>query len=439
MRRDCPASAIDISDLESAVVENKVEVAVVQILVKDTGIGLPREECHRIFEAYHQVAMGARRKYKGLGLGLAITAEIVHMMGGSISVTSELGKGSTFRVRFPAYVVASSRTSAPPSRALFPSRPPTTWKRCLVFSRCPTVATNARVLATLLQVGRIDAGQPKQEGAAGLNSLCEACAVTASDLLIVEYHDEDREELPALCRKIAAMGAAMIVLTRAVGKHSVGQGDKDRYKMPRVSLCLPPWAPLQLAACAAKCQSRQASLATTAVSEEDAVLVSPHMPPEGECSQEESAGAMMRKCKVLLVDDEKLNLKVTSLMLGTLGCEVMTAQNGKKALEALRETGYDVVFMDYHMPEMDGCEAAKVITRGDFPLAGESSSPAPPIVGLSAAMLREDFDAMIASGMCKVLSKPASIEKLREMLAELQEEGLILANVSIPAAEGGQQ
>ena len=85
----------------------------VLLQVRDTGIGIPADKLSRIFERFYQVDGSARRRYGSVGLGLALVRELAEFHGGQVEVESEVNKGSTFRVRLPAYEKASSQKKAP--------------------------------------------------------------------------------------------------------------------------------------------------------------------------------------------------------------------------------------------------------------------------------------------------------------------------------------
>jgi signal transduction histidine kinase/DNA-binding NarL/FixJ family response regulator len=128
--------------------------------------------------------------------------------------------------------------------------------------------------------------------------------------------------------------------------------------------------------------------------------------------------------KVLLVDDHPINREVGKRQLELLGCIVDVATNGREAVAAVEAAEYALVFMDSRMPEMDGPDAVRAI-RAAEPGAG----PRTPIVGLSANILGEDREACLQAGMDGVLTKPATIDQLREAVEHFTSQ----------KAEGGSQ
>jgi len=116
--------------------------------------------------------------------------------------------------------------------------------------------------------------------------------------------------------------------------------------------------------------------------------------------------------QVLLAEDNEVNQMVVQAMLEQLGCTVEIVCNGLQAVEALRSRSFDLVFMDCHMPEMDGYEATRRLRAHEQPLGRRT-----PIVALTAAALAEDRDRCLACGMDDYLTKPVSLPQLRAALA----------------------
>lgn len=114
--------------------------------------------------------------------------------------------------------------------------------------------------------------------------------------------------------------------------------------------------------------------------------------------------------RVLIVEDNVINQKVASRMLKKFGCVVDVAANGKKALEAIAKTRYDIIFMDCHMPEMDGFEATRAIRGGKLTQA--------PIIAMTAAVLDAERQACVDAGMDDFIAKPVLINALEQMLGK---------------------
>jgi CheY-like chemotaxis protein/HPt (histidine-containing phosphotransfer) domain-containing protein len=121
--------------------------------------------------------------------------------------------------------------------------------------------------------------------------------------------------------------------------------------------------------------------------------------------------------RVLLCDDNTVNLKVATRMLSQLGYDSQTAGNGLEALKAFDKQHYDLVFMDVQMPEMDGLEAtAKLRDRQQSPSEYPTCQPAPVIVAMTASAMPGDRDRCLKAGMDDYLSKPVRPDDLRNII-----------------------
>ncbi len=118
--------------------------------------------------------------------------------------------------------------------------------------------------------------------------------------------------------------------------------------------------------------------------------------------------------RVLIVEDNVINQKVATRMLKKFGCVVEVAANGKNALEAIAKTRYDIIFMDCHMPEMDGFEATRAIRGGKLTQA--------PIIAMTAAVLDTERQACLDAGMDDFIAKPVLINALEQMLGKWMDE-----------------
>ena len=126
---------------------------------------------------------------------------------------------------------------------------------------------------------------------------------------------------------------------------------------------------------------------------------------------------------MLLAEDNAINAVVAQALLEQLGCNVIHVDNGLKASTRVLEGDIDVVFMDIHMPVMDGVEATKRIRKLD---SGAASTP---IIGLTAEAFKERHDTFIEAGMNNVVTKPVTIEALKESLVKLERENTLTSSM----------
>jgi CheY-like chemotaxis protein len=150
-------------------------------------------------------------------------------------------------------------------------------------------------------------------------------------------------------------------------------------------------------------------------------------------------GSVVKPCgdrlRVLLAEDNPVNQKVATRLLEKMGCQVEVARNGREVLDMLHGIPYDVVFMDVHMPEMDGLEAAQTIRER------EMHGSRLPIIAMTASALAEDQERCIAAGMDDFISKPVKLKQLRQIVARLAVKACCLCsrvNVNCPVRPAGR-
>jgi len=364
--------------------------------VRDTGIGITTEQRSRIFEQFSQGDESITRRYGGTGLGLVIARQLTELMGGKLNLASEPGAGSTFsfsaRLASPVVGLTSQDRSCAALRG----------KRALIASE--DEATRKTLVRQLIGWG-IDAECVQDAPEA----LCRLVAAPF-DLAILDHHlaGTDGVELAATIRTLPSGRSVRLVL--------LVDGNAPRMSLTReagVAVCL-------------KKPLRQRGLY-------GALVRALGMEPEPGLDQEDGLETLQHAPHVLLVEDNLVNQEVGKGMLESLGCSVDLADNGLAAVKAVQGSGYDLVFMDCQMPELDGLEATRRIRKweaqGGTPGAagnGEAEStlfqsPAPvqgkpgsrlPIIALTAFAMKGDRDACLDSGADDYLSKPFAREEL---------------------------
>ncbi len=331
--------------------------------VSDTGIGMTKEQQSRVFIPFTQADASTTRKYGRTGLGLAICQRIVEMMGGRISVESTLGEGSIFR--FSVECGVSDLTSLQPVpkglRVLVVDDiEAARASLCLMLESWEyrvLVATSAGEALDLLHEHRFDVAlidwkMPDADGLSLVLSIRGRQEVWRTLPIIIMTTASDRE-----CVLEAAHQAGIsIVLTKPLTPSSLFDGLNELFAAQRV-------IPLHI---------------QNAPSPQRVSL------PGG---------------RVLLVEDNAINQQVAREFLLRADIKVVTANNGREALEWLERERFDAVLMDVHMPEMDGLEATRRI-RAD------SRWRALPVLAMTAAVLPEDREACLAAGMNECIAKP---------------------------------
>jgi signal transduction histidine kinase/CheY-like chemotaxis protein len=371
-----------------------------RIAVRDTGIGIAPDLQQRVFEQFSQAESSTARRFGGTGLGLTISRQLVLLMGGTISVTSQPGAGSEFVValQLPAAAARGEGPVAQPFAA--GERVIVCTKGAGTLKSLTNLCTRERLLVTVCAT--IDDVQRSLKS--GERAAAVFCDVDATDamphplgngsiplvLLTTVHHPLNNSTLSSL-------GAAA-QLRRPVRQDHFSALAADlvagRLRVPAREQPLPA-AP---AAPAAAPMRPAANAATPAVTVAPASTATRPSGPDGPAR------------RVLVVDDVDLNLIVAKAMLGSLGASVVTAGGGEQALEVLARDQVDLILMDCHMPGLDGYEVTKRVRAA----AGPNRET--PIVALSASAFAEDRERALSSGMNDFATKPIELESLRAVL-----------------------
>ncbi len=369
------------------------ETFMLEVSVRDTGIGIPADRQDRLFRSFSQVDSSTARKYGGTGLGLAIAKRLTELMGGTMGVTSAPGAGSTFRF--------TVRTRAEPPRA---GAGTPAAKVSLQHLRALVVSESGTSLA-------VWQGYLRQWGIAcfGVNEAVQALRLLrespAYQLLITDMQMPGMDGLE-LCRRIreSAMVAPRIIMVSSITRADIravalAQGVAVVLQKP-----VRPATLLQ----AIEEVTAGGSVAGTAVA------------PAGDADRSGEGAAKLGEglpLRVLVVDDNKVNQMVARRMLEHFGYEPELAANGEEAVEAVRRKDYDVVFMDVQMPVMNGFEATQRI-RGTVQLDRQ-----PWIVALTANALEGDRESCLGEGMDDYLPKPIRAAELEKALRRVRVGG----------------
>lgn len=333
--------------------------------VSDTGIGIAPQEQARIFDDFTQANSTIMNRFGGTGLGLAITKQRVALFGGTISIESALGKGSTFRVSLPTHAAINVAE--------------------------PSVANEGGV--TLIAHNREVVTQVR----AGLSALGIAVRVAEpssniSDVMagsrgrIVFIHAPDWEIVEAV---ISTTGATVVLIDETATQ-----------ALPEVIVqrrCVAVLSDVS------SVQSLSRVLSTVNHLSNSTAL---RTPQERITTEAPLAVETARRRRVLLVDDNRINQRVFSRILASAGHDVLIAENGEKALDILEReaSGIDIVLMDFNMPELDGIETTKLFRMMS---AGRARLP---IVGLTADASANSDRRWHDAGMDGCLIKPIEPE-----------------------------
>jgi CheY-like chemotaxis protein/anti-sigma regulatory factor (Ser/Thr protein kinase) len=359
-----------------------IDDVVLGVEVSDTGVGIPHEAQSRVFEAFSQADDSTTRRFGGTGLGLSIVRQLVELMGGSIRVESEPGRGSTFAFTLRLGLADEAACPVPAATAVGLSG-----RKILIVD---DNATNREILSHQCAAAGLDVVLA-DSGRAALQALENA--VPPIELVLLDQHMPERDGL-AVAHDIRASTRPAIAQCPIVILSSVGEAiDASIGRGLRIGACLrKPIRRGELHRCIeGVLDNNGAALPVTAA---------PHALP-GQID-----------ANVLLVEDNPINQLVAREMLSALGCRVRVAGNGIECLEALDETGYDVVLMDCQMPEMDGYTATREWRSREL----VKRRPRQLIVALTANAVDGDRERCIAAGMDDYLPKPFRRDQLAGLL-----------------------
>ena len=355
--------------------------AVFEFRIKDTGIGMTREFQKTIFEAFTREKTSTVSGIQGTGLGMAITKSIVDMMGGTISVNSEEGKGSEFIVTIPCRLSnkAIEIESMPELQGL----------RALVVDddtdSCLSVCSMLRKLGM-----RPDWTSSGREAAIRSKEAKEQEDAFRCYIIDWQMPDMNGVEVTRRIRKIAGEDASIIILTA----YDWSDIEKEATEAGVTAFCSKP----------------------VFMSELRDVLAAPFRGGDGESETEEKKVDFTGR-KVLLAEDNELNQLIAQAILTESGLDVVIANNGEEAVKLMEESPagtYDIILMDIQMPVMDGYQASRLIRALEDPEKARV-----PIVAVTANAFEEDRKLALEAGMNGHLAKPYDIPKMLETLTDL--------------------
>jgi two-component system sensor histidine kinase/response regulator len=356
--------------------------AQVRISVTDTGIGIAPQQLANLFQKFTQADASSTRRYGGAGLGLAISKELVALMGGEIHAESSPGRGSKFWFSLPLTLDPDPPPSPAPSTSL-------DRLRTLIVD---DNEVNRRVVH--LQVSRW--GMRDTSFASSLQALEEIrTAQRTGDpyhFLIADFQmpDMDGASLAAAVKNDPATHNTIVVMLASIGSWR----ELKRLDCAHVDACLvKPVRQSQLLEALSSAWSRRSLAALAAQVEQHAGRAPDHS-----------------AARVLVADDNAANRQAAVRMLESLGLRADVSANGREAVDMLRLLPYDLVLMDCQMPFMNGQEAAIEIRKREPP------DRRTPIVAMTAETGADCLDDCLASGMDDILLKPVRREKLMATL-----------------------
>jgi len=353
-----------------------------RISIIDTGIGLSESDCRTIFQPFTQADMSTTRKFGGTGLGLSLSRRLVHLMGGEITVESEVAVGSRFK--FDVKLGLSTENDS----SYFRDKPLLKNLNVLV------IEDNHETLVVLLRMLE----------SFGITTTPYLATTITEQQLVVSNMDFSKYDLIMLDSTLSTcsfIDIACFIKSRfkqdathllLMSEISTNMDDVNLQFFD--SIIEKPITPSELYdGLITSIDIRSPSTTDYSISDDErnrllAKLASKH---------------------VLVVEDNLINQQVARELIGAFGIHVECANNGQEAIELIKETKFDMIFMDMQMPVLDGIETTQIIRQEK--LIGDT-----PIVAMTANAMAGDREICINAGMDDYISKPIKPEILYECL-----------------------
>lgn len=351
--------------------------------IQDTGIGMTEEQQNTLFKPFTQADESITRRFGGTGLGLTISKELIELMGGSIGVKSEFGKGSCFLFNVILEYDKKYRDE------LIYSQSMNRLKVLVIDDNKESRKIMRKILESFgFELLEADSGK------AGI----EVLKKEAVDLVILDYLMPELNGIET-ARQIQAMNldkkASNIMMISAYGREEI----KKEAKLLGIHYFIDkPVNPSYLYDCILDVFGKQ----PTKKNYFDERL-----------EQKTTSLKKIRGAKILLVEDNEINQQVANEILSSEGFQVQIANNGAEAVAILEKSvdgDYDIVLMDVQMPVMDGREATQIIRKVT------SGYQDIPIIALTAHAFTEEKEANLACGMNDQINKPIEVARIFEVL-----------------------
>jgi len=350
--------------------------------VRDTGIGISEENQKKLFRAFSQADSSTTRKYGGTGLGLAISKKLTEQMGGSIRIESSEGNGSTFI--FDLWLSISKNQSK-----IIEIENPEKFRILTIDDN----QTNLSVFSRYLEFAgftHMEIDNPKE----ALKLIVESASQSPFDLLLVDYQMPEINGVEFVKMVKAAESIKNIKIVMASSEPIQNDANDDIHSLIHATITKP-----------VKYEKLRKIIGGLLQPDSSTFDNKPNI--------QSSTPNTINKLdiKVLLADDNQINLKVGNVILGKFVSSIDLATNGQEAVDLSLENKYDIIFMDIQMPVMDGVTATKTIR----------SNPNNPcsngiIIALTANINRIDIEMYLKMGMNDFLNKPYKPNQIKLLL-----------------------
>lgn len=360
--------------------------------IEDTGAGIPENKIADLFKKYAQIENTSDKAKDGTGLGLAICKNLLHLMGGYITVKSKPGRGTNFLFKVPVRKIYTDASLSEKASRL-------DGRRIVIMD---DLAPNRLLYKKALE--SLGATCLLAENAEELKS-CLAYELNCSrqpDMIILDQFIPDTTGI-ACARHVVKHDRLekipIIILTTRAKSSFID----ELAAIPTASYLLKPFTPAQLC--------RQVGDILTGKRHEQQITTT--NPPVTQFS-----------LNVLLAEDNRVNAEISTGILKGYGCNVTLAENGLEAYNLAQKDVFDLIFMDCQMPVMDGFEAAERLSL----LMKQQQMKLIPIIALTANAADGDRELCLEAGMCDYLSKPIRRPEMLEVLKKYGSSKSVISN-----------
>ncbi len=364
---------------------------IIKFVVKDTGIGVPADKHKEVFDRFIQVDSTLKRKYEGTGLGVAISKQLIEMMGGEIWLESEVEKGSSF-----IFTIVFKKVDDV-QEEIFPVIQNGSQLKVLIVE---DNATSRIVLTETLSWWGINA-TAVDNGLEAIKILTESESSGIPFNLVLLDIMMPGIDGPGVVKEIEKSLSNKDLKIVMLSYSNLSVEDEDISNRIDSYLLKPV---------------KQSALYNTILKVLDMDALS-----EDGADKSDFTESLESKCtlSVLLIEDNIVNQEVARVMLVQMGHMVTMAENGEEGIALWKEGDYDIILMDINMPIMDGIEATKIIRKIEREKSGEPSVSAIPIIALTACNMAGDRERCLDAGMNDFIAKPIILEKFRKKLDSL--------------------
>ncbi len=384
MKYTRPGGSVGVRIIQKAT--DALGMAAFDFIVSDTGIGMSQEFLAHLFEPFEREQTSTVSGIQGTGLGMAITKNIVDMMGGTISVTSEPGKGSVFTVSLHFRVTEKDEGET--------CLPRYAGMRALVVDDDINTCTSVSRMLSALGM-RPDWTTLAREGIVRSQFAVEQNEAYGIFFIDWVMPDMNGIELVRRLRKTIRKEIPIIILTA----YDWGDMEEEAREAGVTGFCSKP----------------------VFLSELRSILADPVNALQGDREEPVDISHFADK-SILLAEDNEMNQEIAQMILEGAGFRLDIVENGALAVERMEQMppdAYDLILMDVQMPVMDGYEATRRIRALADPLKSRI-----PIVAMTANAFAEDRREAMASGMNSYVAKPIDMKELMRELDIILKNGV---------------